>query len=202
MSHRPRSDWDCFQCSQTTVCTMCFARVQNSSSVQFSLCRVNEALSETNNLNMVTRQLLINNIGAYCCCRQQPCELLVRFRDVWEKRALQVHNTTRSSAIADGARCVLSVEILPIATQQCRVETTCTTSPEQIEVIKLEGYSGPMCNKHVHSTMTRSCRFHCCCHKQTNHGRVVYITCIPTTCCGEIFLVHLVEIALTLTTST
>ena len=130
---------------------MCFARVQNSSSVQFSLCRVNEALSETNNLNMVTRQLLINNIGAYCCCRQQPCELLVRFRDVWEKRALQVHNTTRSSAIADGARCVLSVEILPIATQQCRVETTCTTSPEQIEVIKLEGYSGAMCNKHVHS---------------------------------------------------
>jgi len=161
MSHRPRLDWDCFQCSQTTVCTMCFARVQNSSSVQFSLCRVNEALSETNNLNMVTRQLLINNIGAYCCCRQQPCELLVRFHDVWEKRALQVHNTTRSSAIADGARCVLSVEILPIATQQCRVENTCTTSPEQIEVIKLEGYSGPMCNKHVHSTMTRSCRFHC-----------------------------------------
>jgi len=31
---------------------------------------------------------------------------------------------------------------------------TCTTSPEQIEVMKLEGYSGVMCNKHVHSTMT------------------------------------------------
>ena len=27
--------------------------------------------------------------------------------------------------------------------------------------MKLEGYSGPMCNKHVHSTMTRSSRFHC-----------------------------------------
>ena len=40
-------------------------------------------------------------------------------------------------------------------------ETTCTTSPEQIEVMKLEGYSGPMCNKHVHSTVTRSSRFHC-----------------------------------------
>ena len=36
------------------------------------------------------------------------------------------------------ARCVVSVEILPIATQQCS-ETTCTTSPEQIEVMKLEG---------------------------------------------------------------
>jgi len=53
-----------------------------------------------------------------------------------------------------------SVETLPIATQQCR-NYTCTTSPEQIEVIKLEGYSGTMCNKHVHSTMTRSIRFHC-----------------------------------------
>jgi len=27
--------------------------------------------------------------------------------------------------------------------------------------MKLEGYSGPMCNKHVHSTVTRSGRFHC-----------------------------------------
>ena len=32
------------------------------------------------------------------------------------------------------ARCVVSVEILPIATQQCS-----TTSPEQIEVMKLDG---------------------------------------------------------------
>ena len=37
-------------------------------------------------------------------------------------------------------------------------ETTCTTSPEQIEVMKLEGYCKAMCNKHVHSTMTRSSR--------------------------------------------
>ena len=40
-------------------------------------------------------------------------------------------------------------------------ETTCTTSPEQIEVMKLEGYGGAMCNKHVHSNMTHSSRFHC-----------------------------------------
>jgi len=32
------------------------------------------------------------------------------------------------------ARCVVSVEVLPIAMQQCS-----TTSPEQIEVMKLEG---------------------------------------------------------------
>jgi len=47
------------------------------------------------------------------------------------------------------ARCVVSVELLPIANS---AETTCTTSPEQIEVMKLEGYSGSTCNKHVHST--------------------------------------------------
>jgi len=82
-------------------------------------------------------------------------------------------------------------------------ETTCTTSPEQIGVVKLEGYSGPMCNKHVHSTMTRSSRFHRpigVINKPTR-DRVVDITCIPTTCCGEIFRVHNVEIAhVTLTT--
>ena len=69
-------------------------------------------------------------------------------------------NGTRSSAIAEGQRdasCQLKSCQLPGNS----VETTCTTSPEQIEVIKLEGCSGPMCNKDVHSTMTRSSRFHC-----------------------------------------
>jgi len=57
-------------------------------------------------------------------------------------------------------------------------ETSCMTSPEQIEVMKLEGYSGSVCNKHVHSTMTRSSRFHCpigVINKPTT-DRVVYIT--------------------------
>ena len=40
-------------------------------------------------------------------------------------------------------------------------ETTCMTSPEQIEVMKLDGYSGTVCNEHVQSTMMRSSRFHC-----------------------------------------
>jgi len=68
-------------------------------------------------------------------------------------------------------------------------QTTCTTSPEQIEVMKLEGYSGTMCNKHVRLTMTRSSRFYCpigVINKPTT-DRVMDITCIPTTCCGEIF---------------
>ena len=68
--------------------------------------------------------------------------------------------TTRSSAIAEGPRdasCQLKSCQLP----RNSAETTCTTSPEQIEVMKLESYSGAMCNKHVHSTMTRFSRFHC-----------------------------------------
>jgi len=95
---------------------------------------------------------------------------------------------TRSSAIAEGPRdalCQLKSCQLP----RNSAETTCTTSPEQIKVMKLEGYSGPTCNKHVHSTMTRSSRFHCLIgviNKPTT-DRVVDITCIPTTCCGEIF---------------
>ena len=67
---------------------------------------------------------------------------------------------TKNSAIAEGPRdasCQLKSCQLP----RNSVETTCTTSPEQIEVVKLEGYSGAMCNKNVHSTMTRSSRFYC-----------------------------------------
>ena len=74
----------------------------------------------------------------------------------------------------------MSVEILPTATQQ-RINYL-FDNPEEIEVLKLEGYSGRMCNKHVHSTMTRSSRLHCLTgviNKPTT-DRVVDITCIPT----------------------
>jgi len=75
-------------------------------------------------------------------------------------RVSRYQQVTRSSAIAEGPRdasCQLKYYQLP----HNSAKTTCTTSPEQIEVTKLEGLSGPMCNKHVHSTMTRSSRFHC-----------------------------------------
>jgi len=69
--------------------------------------------------------------------------------------------------------------------------------------MKLEGRSGSMCNKHVHSTMTRSSRFHIGVINKPTTGRVVDITCIPTTFRGKIFYVHNVEIAhLILTTTT
>ena len=54
--------------------------------------------------------------------------------------------------------------------------------------MKLEGKGGPMCykralNRDAFESLSLSYR----CHKQTNDGRVVYITCMPTTFCGEIF---------------
>ena len=69
-------------------------------------------------------------------------------------------NWTRSSPITEGPRDV-SCQLKSCQLPHNSAETTCTTSPEQIEVMKLEGYSGPMCNKHVDSTMTRSSHFHC-----------------------------------------
>ena len=58
---------------------------------------------------------------------------------------------TRSSAIAEGPRDA-SRQLKSFQLPRNSAETTSTTIPEQIEVMKLEGYSGTMCNKHVHST--------------------------------------------------
>jgi len=79
-------------------------------------------------------------------------------RVLYETRTGPVH--TRSSAIAEGPRDA-SCQLKSCQFPRNNAETTCTTSPEQIEVMKLESYRGAMCNKHVHSTMTRSSRFHC-----------------------------------------
>ena len=53
-----------------------------------------------------------------------------------------------SSAIAEGPRDV-SCQLKSCQLPRNSAETTCTTSPEQIEVIKLEGYNGTMRNKHA-----------------------------------------------------
>jgi len=88
---------------------------------------------------------------------------------------------TRSSAIADGPRDAMcqsnSCQLLHNS-----VGTTCTTSPEQIEVMELEGYSRPTYNKLVHLATTRFTVLGVI-HKLTV---VVDNTCTPTTCCSEI----------------
>ena len=65
------------------------------------------------------------------------------------------------------------------------VGITCTTSPEQIKVMELEGYSRPTYNKLVHSATTRSTVVGVI-HKLTVDEFVDH-TVTPTTCCGEIF---------------
>ena len=70
---------------------------------------------------------------------------------------IAIHNALkpRSYATADGPREAMyqskSCQLLHNS-----VGTTCTTNPEQIEVIELEGYSRPTYSKLVHSATTRS----------------------------------------------
>jgi len=69
---------------------------------------------------------------------------------------------TRSSAIAEGqGPRDVSCQLKFCQLSRNSAETTYTTTPEQIEVMKLEGLGEPMYDKHVHSTVTRSSRFHC-----------------------------------------
>ena len=85
------------------------------------------------------------------------------------------------------ARCVLSVVILPIATQQCRNYLYDKSWPNWwYEVGGLVGgnVSWTMCTQPWRDRVSSHCLR---CHKQTDDGRIVYITCIPMTCCGEIF---------------
>jgi len=55
---------------------------------------------------------------------------------------------TRCLAIAEESRDA-SRQLKSCQLPRNSAEITCTTSPEQIEVMMLEGYSGPMCDKHV-----------------------------------------------------
>ena len=85
------------------------------------------------------------------------------------------------------ARCVLSVVILPVATQQCRNYLYDKSWPNWwYEVGGLVGgnVSWTTCTQPWRDWVGSRCLR---CHKQTDDVRIVYITCIPTTCCGEIF---------------
>ena len=85
------------------------------------------------------------------------------------------------------ARCVVSVEILPIATQQCRNYMYKSWLLNKSKLwswkVKVGRCVTNMYTQPWHEYLSLSYR----CHKQTDDGRVVYFTRIPTTCCGEIF---------------
>ena len=59
------------------------------------------------------------------------------------------------------ARCVVSVEILPIATQQCIGPKLLVRQVLTKSMVWSWEFSWRQCVKHVHSTMTRSSRFYC-----------------------------------------
>ena len=106
-----------------------------------------------------------NNVHVRCECdinapplrRRRPVSSVTAAfnhisRDVLQHRSACAQSlefyATRSSAIAEGLRDA-SCQLKACQLLRNSAETTCTTSPGQIEVMKLEGYSGPMCNKHV-----------------------------------------------------
>ena len=75
------------------------------------------------------------------------------------------------------ARRDVSVKTLPTAAYSS-VGTTCATSPEQSEVMELQGYSRPTYNKLVHSATMRSADI-CVIHKPTA-DELVNNTCRST----------------------
>ena len=115
------------------------------------------------------------------------CYLMIRHDISWISWQIKLPHT-RSSAIAEGPRDA-SFQLKSCQLSRKSAETTCTTSPEQIEVMELKGYSGQcVINMCTQPWAIESLPLSYKCHKQTGHGRVVDITCsISTTCCGEIF---------------
>ena len=84
----------------------------------------------------------------------------VQWVKIGDFRQITGYISTRSLAVAEWPRdasCQLKSCQLP----RNSAETTCTTSPEQIKVMKLKRYSKAMRNKHVQSTTTRQSRCHC-----------------------------------------
>jgi len=79
---------------------------------------------------------------------------------IYQFRIVSYFKLTRSSSIAKRP-CDTSCQLKSCQLPCNSAETTCTTNPEQIEVMKFEGYSGLICSEHVHSTMTRSRLFDC-----------------------------------------
>ena len=151
-----------------------------------------EAGNKPKNTSVPSCQLCTLNVCNWkkiCCIRNQTDQKVFTqvmynitstcISHFWTDKKLSYRRVT--------ARCVLSVVILPIATQQCRNYLYDMSWPNWwLEVGGLVGgnVSWTMCTQPWRDRVGSYCLR---CHKQTDDGRIVYITCIPTTCCGEIF---------------
>jgi len=96
------------------------------------------------------------------------------------RHALPVPKTTRSSATVDGPRDALSFKILST------VDTSCTTNPQEVAVIELEGYSWSTCNKQPRLI---DCRIGVVNKLDRRRRRRILLT-TWSTYCGEIFKVQ------------
>jgi len=108
---------------------------------------------------------------AILTCARKPTlvSLIYRTEPTTKKCKTEKNKVTRSSAIAEGP-CDASCQLKSWQLSRNSAETTYTTSPEEINHDAIE--SLPLSYR---------------CHEQTDNGRVVDITCLPTSCCGEIF---------------
>ena len=131
---------------------------------------------------------LRSNAGVCMVWKNDASHIAISFFDIADINAERVTPFNKKLSYRRvTARCVLSVVILPIATQQCRNYLYDKPWPNWwYEVGGLVGgnVSWTMCSQPWRDRVGSHCPR---CRKQTDDGRVVYITCIPTTCCGEIF---------------
>jgi len=156
-------------------------------------CHVSVCLSQA---GIVSKQLDESLVLAWRLPSSYP---RLRFKEIWVSQNIRVLPSGTSSQTLDldkklsyrrmTARCVLSVVILTVATQQCRnyLYLYDKFRPNWwYEVGGLVGgnVSWTMCTQSWRDWVGSHCLR---CHKQNDDGRIVYITCILTTCCGEIF---------------
>jgi len=157
--HRTRTDG-----RRGTHCE-CFVERARAHSALFVIGRRGDGNANVPSPSPAVSSIKTNNVHVRCECdinapplrRRRPVSSVTAAfnhisRDVLQHRSACAQSlefyATRSSAIAEGLRDA-SCQLKACQLLRNSAETTCTTSPGQIEVMKLEGYSGPMCNKHV-----------------------------------------------------
>ena len=142
--------------------------------------QVRQVTGNASHISNCSLSILISLLISYCLSHGY-CKPMSHVLTTSRNKKLSYRRVT--------ARCVLSVVILPITTQQCINYFHDKSWPNWwYEVGGLVGgnvsLSWTMCTQPWRDRVGSHCLR---CHKQTDDGRIVCITCIPTTCCGEIF---------------
>ena len=150
-------------------------------------CEICSYMPNDSSVNVV-KTMMCNCVSTVAFSKMMTCRQSRQWVTGSEPWPTDSHNKKLSYRRVT-ARCVLSVVILPIATQQCRnyLGLYDKSWPNWwYEVGGLVGgnVSWTMCTQLWRDRLGSNCLR---CHKQTDDGRIVYIICIRMTCCGEIF---------------